>query len=233
AKTPKSLRTNKKLLAEFRLREYIQGKFGMAPTPTVEQFYEKWIETKIEPLYRRSLVRDYRIHFQAYILPVMKHLRLAAITTKDLNELRGSLLKRGLAVKTVRNALDGSFRAMYRDARIEFDSLQGRDPFLDVQWPRLPRNKPDPFTAEERDRILNWFLDHDTFFYPLVAWRFHTGMRPSEAFALTWADVDLDTGTVSIDKSRTMGTTAATKTANSERIIPVDERLVALLKLLP
>src|SRR5262245_6425955 len=123
----KSLKTEKKGLAEYRFRQYVEGKYRLKPTPTVAEFYQRWIETKIEPLYRRSLVRDYRIHFQAYILPVMKHLRLAAITTKDLNELRGSLLKRGLAVKTVRNALDGSFRAMYRDARIEFESLQGRD----------------------------------------------------------------------------------------------------------
>jgi len=58
-------------------------------------------------------------------------------------------------------------------------------------------------------------------------------MRPSETAALTWADVNLEAGTVSINKSRNMGTTAATKTANSERIIPVDEPLLAILKLLP
>jgi integrase len=58
-------------------------------------------------------------------------------------------------------------------------------------------------------------------------------MRPSETFALTWQDVDLDSGTASIAKSRNMGATAATKTANSERIIPIDESLVNVLKLLP
>jgi integrase len=58
-------------------------------------------------------------------------------------------------------------------------------------------------------------------------------MRPSETAALTWADVNIEGGTVSINKSRNMGATAATKTANSERIIPVDEPLVAILKLLP
>ena len=58
-------------------------------------------------------------------------------------------------------------------------------------------------------------------------------MIPSETFALTWADVDLARGTVSINKSRNMGVTAATKTANSDRIIPLDERLTEILKLLP
>jgi integrase len=58
-------------------------------------------------------------------------------------------------------------------------------------------------------------------------------MRPSETAALTWVDIDLEAGTVSINKSRNMGATAATKTANSERIIPIDEHLVSILKLLP
>ena len=58
-------------------------------------------------------------------------------------------------------------------------------------------------------------------------------MRPSETFALTWRDVNLEGKTVSINKSRDMGVTAATKTANSERIIPLDDGLTEILKLLP
>lgn len=231
--TRQSLKTSRKGLAQHRLEQYIRGKYGLTPTPTVEEFFERWIETKVEPLYRRSTIKDYRYHFKAYIMPTFKHLRLGAIGTKDLNELRVTLLKRGLAVKSTRNVIDGSFRAMYRDARIEIEELQGKDPFIDIQWPRLPHKKPDPFTAEERDRIIEWYVKNDFFFYPLVAWQFHTGMRPSETFALTWEDVDLAGGTVSINKSRNMGVTAATKTSNSERIIPIDQKLVDLLKLLP
>jgi integrase len=187
----------------------------------------------VEPLYRRSRISDYRYHFNAYILPTFKHIRLGAITTKDLNELRLVLLKRGLAVKTARNIMDSTFRAMYRDARLEIEILQGKDPFKDIQWPRLPRKRPDPFTAEERDTIITWYVQNDFFFYPLVAWQFHTGMRPSETWALTWPDIDFAAKTVSINKSRNMGATAATKTGNSERIIPIDDTLMELLKLLP
>jgi hypothetical protein len=149
-----SLKTSKKGLAEHRLEEYIKGKYGLKPTPTVGEFYSRWIQTKVEPLCRRALVKDYRIHFSAYILPAFKHIRLAAMSTKDLNDFRVKCLRRGLAVKTVRNIIDASFRAMYRDARVEIEVLQGKDPFIDIQWPRLPRKKPDPFTAEERAGFL-------------------------------------------------------------------------------
>jgi len=215
------------------LEEYIRGKYGLEPSPTLEDFFDHWIETKVEPLYRRSTIRDYRSHFRTYILPAFKHVRLAALGTKDLNDFRVGLLKSGLAVKTCRNIIDSSFRAMYRDARIEIAVLQGKDPFIDIQWPRLPRKKPDPFTAEERDTIIIWYVKNDFFFYPLIAWQFHTGMRPSETYALTWPDIDLMGRTVSINTSRNMRPTAATKTGNSDRIIPIDETLAGLLKLLP
>src|SRR5580765_1246041 len=170
-----------------------------------EEFYNRWIETKVEPLIRRSTVEDYRGHFQGYILPALKHVRLAALATRDLNEFRAALLKRGLAVKTARNIIDASFRAMYRDARLEIEALQGKDPFIDIQWPRLPKKKPGPFTVEERDSIIDWYVKNDFFYFPWVAWQFHTGMRPSETFALTWRDIDFTAGTVSINKSRSMG----------------------------
>jgi integrase len=132
-----------------------------------------------------------------------------------------------------RNIIDGSFRALFRDARLEIEELQGKNPFIDVQWPRLPKKRPDPFTAEERDRIITWYIKNDFFYYPLVAWQFQTGMRPSETFGLTWQDIDLEAKILSINKSRVMGITAATKTANSERVIPLDDALIGILKLLP
>ena len=79
---------------------------------------------------------------------------------------------------------------MYRDARAEIEELKGRDPFIDIQWPKPQRAKPDPFTAEERDKIVEHWAKTDFFYFPWVFTLFQTGMRPSEASALTWADVD-------------------------------------------
>ncbi len=64
-------------------------------------------------------------------------------------------------------------------------------------------------------------------------WLIIASARPFVAAWKPGSDVDLEQGTVSVNKSRNMGTEAATKTANSERIIPVDESLVEILKLLP
>jgi integrase len=160
-------------------------------------------------------------------------MRLDALQTGDLVEFRAALLSKGLTVKTARNVIDSSFRAMYRDARGDYRELQGYDPFLSVQWPRSQRQRPDPFTAEERDRIIDYWLYNDFFYYPWVFTLFHTGMRPSEVSALTWQDVNLLTAEVAINKSRYMGDDSAPKTYASDRKITLDASVVEVLKLLP
>src|SRR5262249_9806427 len=71
------------------------------------------------------------------------------------------------------------------------------------------------------------------FYYPWVFVLFHTGMRPSEASALSWNDVDLEAGTVSITKSRYMGDDGLPKTSASNRTIKIAEPVIKVLELLP
>jgi integrase len=245
----RSLKTTSKGIAQELLKQYNRGKFSVDPLPTVKVFYSRWISTKIEPLYRRAQARDYADHFRKHILAKwtdsQKHvrdfgpMRLDALKTTDLVEFRIALLNKDtpggtkLSMKTCRNIIDGSFRAMFRDARGEYTELQGYDPFLHLQWQKSQREKPDPFTAEERDRIVEYWKATDFFYFPWVFTLFHTGMRPSELSALTWNDVNMETGTVSITKSRYMGDDGAPKTYGSNRVIEIDGTVVEVLKLLP
>jgi integrase len=82
-----------------------------------------------------------------------------------------------------------------------------------------PPPTPDPFTIEDRDRILSWFQERRPFYLHFVLTLFHTGMRPSEAVALRWSDVDASGGSIRISRSSYLGAEGATKTAGSERTI--------------
>jgi hypothetical protein len=93
----KSLNTTKKGLAQHFLEQYIKGKYGLGPTPTVKEFYDRWIETKVEPLFRRALIRDCKQAFNCYILPVFGATRVLTIGTRDLDDFRRSLLRTSLS----------------------------------------------------------------------------------------------------------------------------------------
>lgn len=194
-------------------------------TPTVKAYYEEWIARQEPPIVRAAQSRDYRQHLEHYVLHAamtdgrtLDALRLDEIRPTHLLKLRERLLGFGLSIKTVRNIMDGSFRAMMRDART-IDLLVATDPFMALTWPRVSQPPPDPFTAAERDRILGWFRAERRFYLAFVFTLFHTGMRPSEAVALRWGDVDVSGGSLTISRSRYLGCEATPKTAKSNRTI--------------
>lgn len=132
-------------------------------------------------------------------------------------------------MKSARTIVDATFRAMMRDAR-KIDHLIATDPFAALDWPRLPVSKPDPFTENERNKIIRYFKDKDRFYYSFVYTLFWTGMRPSEALALRWEDIDFKHGFISISKSRYLGVENSPKTAGSEREIRLLPGVVETLR---
>jgi integrase len=199
---------------------------------TIGEYYRVWIERKKPPFVRKGLARDYRDQFRLYILPKFEETRLDELTPALLDAFRSYLIyDKGLSVKSARNVIDATFRAMFRDARtVDYImELQGKDPFAALQWPRVRTGKPDPFTEEERDGVLAYFGEKVPHYYPFVYMLFYTGMRPSEALALRWGDVDLRRREVMITKSRYLDEEAGTKTAASERTIRLLQDLANLL----
>ena len=209
---------------------------------TVRGFFERWILDKRPPLVRRAQARDYRAHIEHYVLPRLGDVPLADLRPSDLLGVRGELLSRGLSVKYVKNIVSASFRAMIRDACD--DELIAKDPYLALRrrkWPEdVSNDGPDPFTTEERDRILGWFAkkvygDHCRYrkhpsYLGYLTFLFWTGARPSEASGLQWGDVDLKGKVVFVRRSFHLVVYAATKTKRSVRRVQLTDEVVALLR---
>jgi len=150
-------------------------------------------------------------------------------TLAHLEDLRVILRKRDLSEKTIRNAIDGSFRAMVRDALRE--DVAAGFPFPKVRWPEKIVPGPSPFTAEERDRILAYFRAkrwkvggfNDTrlhySYFAFLHTLFFTGMRPSEAVAVRVGSVNLRARTIQVERSRHLGAEAAPKTSRARRAV--------------
>ncbi len=196
---------------------------------TVAVYYDVWIERQVVPQVRASAARDYRGHFKGYILDVLGNVPLDELSLAHLEELRTKLRQRPVSEKTIRNVIDGSLRAMVRDALR--DEIEAGFPFPNMVWPEKIVPVPSPFTAEERDELLGHFrnkrwkvggFNDSKLHYPYYAFLytlFFTGMRPSEAVAVRVSSVNLGARTVFVDRSRHLGQEAATKTARSRRTV--------------
>jgi integrase len=200
-----------------------------ADTWTIGKYYGEWIERRSAPVVRASAERDYRSHFRNYILDLLGEVELQDLSLAHLEDLRNTMRKRGLAEKTIRNTIDGSLRAMVRDA--EQEDIAVSFPFGKVRWPEKIVPGPSPFTEGERDQILAYFRGkrwkaggfNDTRpHYPYFAFLytlFFTGMRPSELVALRVGSVNLRARTLQVERSRHLGSEAAPKTQRARRTV--------------
>jgi integrase len=148
--------------------------------------------------------------------------------------------KRGLPEKTIRNTIDGSLRAMVRDAEQEGVAVSFL--FGKVRWPDKVVPGSPPFSEAERDQILNYFRGErwraggfsDTRpHYPYFAFLytlFFTGMRLSELVVLRVGSVNLRARTLQVERSRHLGSDAAPKTQRARRTVRLTRSNVEVLE---
>ena len=230
--------------AYFRRRPLSPQSLEPDAAPTIGQYYPGWVARRVPPIVRPSRARDYRNHFRTYILPYLADVALQDLALGHLEELRARLqIDRHLGIKTVRNVIDGSMRAMVHDARKA--GVQAGFPFADLEWPRRIVPGPDPFTESERDRLLEvllrkrWRLGRELGsyregvhfpYYAFLLTLFYTGLRPSEAVALRVRSLDLAAGTLFVERSRSLRSESAPKTSAAARVVRLTARNVEVLK---
>lgn len=220
--------------AQEALRDFLNELEAGKPSGKSPRLGE-WLTREWLPSLRTSVRpttwKLYETTVRAYIEPQLGGLRLEELTTSQINALYGDLIDSGLAPKTVRNTHGVLHRALRDAVRWK---LLATNPASDADPPRVPRTKPETWDAEQVSRFLHSVKDDR-----LVAmWRLAatTGMRRGELLAVSWSDVDLDTGTVSVSKAVASYSGLAieiseTKTAAGDRQIALDAVTVEALRL--
>lgn len=95
-------------------------------------------------------------------------------------------------------ALRGIFSLEYRGA------TANNNPLIGIESMPLVKTLPDPLTLDERDRILDDMESHyDPRVHAYFLWMFYTGMRPEEAIALRWSDIDSARQVARVQRVRT------------------------------
>lgn len=167
---------------------------------TLREEVAEWLEgakagqilNKREEPYKPSVLRNYELSLRRRVLPVLGDHRFAAITLADLLELKETLQGEGHAGSTVRNSFV-PLAAIYRRAR-----LQQRvtvDPTTDLPLPTSgSRNRAA--TPTEAETLLSALPQPEVW-----AAAFYSGLRLGELRALRVRNVDLEAGTISVERS--------------------------------
>ena len=186
--------------------------------PTLGEFAESWLDERRTVL-TLATAYDYDRLIKALLLPAPIAQRpIDQIDDGDINRFLGELMKR----KGLNGPLIGPRRINMMIARLRTifsiakrRKLIAEDPMVFVKNLREPKSEVDPFTLEEAERLIDTATGQDR---AIVAVLIFCGLRPNEAFALRWEDVDFDREQLRIRRSiHRFAGIGLPKTASSER----------------
>lgn len=121
--------------------------------------------------------------------------KLKAITPTTLQEYANSLKLNGYSRSHIVGILTVFQSAL--DYALHYIS---QNPMKSVKFPKVERKPRERIilALDEWKQIIDRF--HDTRYYIPLMIGFYTGLRISEAFALTWDDIDFEKRTLSVNK---------------------------------
>jgi integrase len=159
---------------------------------TVQQWCEEWLTAKSRNLGEKT-ARDYQHRLMKDVYPFIGSRRLATITATDIDRLYGSLLSdRKLSPRTVRYTHSVLHQAMKRAVSRKYLKSNPCD-VDEIELPELQRKEQDILTPDQVNALLDAAPRTR---HPLAAnlkplWRLilTSGVRPQEALAVRWSDL--------------------------------------------
>jgi integrase len=196
---------------------------------TLNQYLDCWLDLCAKPRLRAKSFKDYEGLLRRYVRPRLGPKALASISALEIQTLYRDLQVRSLSARSIRYT-NAVLRSAFKQATRW--SLILTNPADSVDLPRQERRQIGVLTVEQARTFIRAIAGHQ--YGHLFAVALTTGMRPSEYLGLTWNDLDLDRGTVSVSHTlewRKGGWQfAETKRSRSRRVVKLQAWVVALLK---
>lgn len=186
---------------------------------------------------KRSTICNYQLSLQRHLLPEFGALH--DISEEQVQKFVIGKLRAGLSQKSVRDMLV-VLRMVSRYGAKHFGLKQ---PDWEIRFPSRPAEPRLPVLSLRHHRKLLDYVNNNLSYRNLgILICLHTGMRIGEVCALTWGDVDISRGVISVSKTisriyvaegdggHTELAVTSPKTRNSCREIPMTRSLQQQLK---
>jgi len=190
-------------------------RFGLAKASddrvVFRDFALQWLD-ELKPTVAKSTAYGYGRLLEAYILKSsFAEKKIDEIHDGDIKRLIAQLQERGLGPRSI-NIVVARLRTLFSTARIR--KLRADNPVDYVRNLRETKPEIDPFTLDEVQALLRAArLSERTFFTILL----FAGLRPGEALALRWDDIDFREGFLKVRRHLNRFGMGLPKTTSSER----------------
>jgi integrase len=207
-----------------------QARVGNLPDAgglTVGQLLDRWLESSKSTTETRTFEERRRI-VKNHLRPRMGGLRLSKVNSLHVESLYADMARDGVGATTIRHAADVLGAALTHACNLK---LVPFSPVAAIKKPRPAKRQMLFLTAEQVKILLDAAKGQPC--YPLIVTALATGCRQGELLALTWEDIDLSKGALTVRRS--LAQTDAgfqvkePKTASSRRTITLPDLAVSVL----
>lgn len=183
------------------MNEYNES--GQAFTPSelsVSDYLDYWLDSYCKMNLKYNTQLGYIQIIENHLKPQFGQYKLKALATASIQDYINKLKVDGLAKASVKGILS-VLSAAYEYA-IEPLGYVRENPCARVRIPAFERQPKERYiiSPEEFQQIIARFPEDNVYYLPLMV-GYYTGLRISEAFALTWDDIDFDNQTLTVDKT--------------------------------
>lgn len=198
-----------------------QGELAISGDTTVDQWYLQWKATYKEPagLTKKSLGL-YDEKYNGYISPAVGAMKIKDVRDLHLQTILNTQAGKSYShVSKLRMVMQELFRQARRSRFIIYDPAEG------LLLPDSVKRSHRTITEEERKHILAVAKEHPAGLWVLTI--LYTGLRPGEAAALLWKDIDFDRNEIHVYKAVESGSRdiKSPKTEAGFRDIPMRKEL--------
>lgn len=196
-----------------------------------------WLSLYVKPTTKQRTYEKYKRQIEIHIAPYLGGFELSELTPLVLQRFIVDFGKNGLSFNTVSGIVSLLKASLKRAVQAgvtdkEFSSA--------VVRPKGKERQVECFSKEEQKKIERFISDKNNRKYFGIILTLYTGLRIGELLALTWRDVDLNKGLITVSKScrdswkngKYVKIIDTPKTESSVRVIPIPYRLLVHLEAL-
>jgi integrase len=169
---------------------------------TIAEIAESWLKECKTRSRRTSTVLNYSSVLERYILPKFGTWEAGTVRKSDVRAWLRELLESGKSVELV-NRIVRVFKTLLFHGVVDLEVIERNVLLRFKQYERADaspgrRVNRAAFTEDEVQQLLGAARPHERALIGLLCF---TGMRPGEAYALRWQDIDLTAGAAAITRT--------------------------------
>lgn len=168
------------------LREDDTGTLVRPGKMTLLAYLQQWYATKVQ--ISRSTLAGYKAHMKLYIIPTLGHLNLQEITPAVVQSTYNGLSEREMSPRVIEYSHTVLHQALAKAVKLGFLM---RNPTEETERPAKTRREFTILSPQQMVTLLT--SEKNRPLCTLWVLLLNTGLRPGEALALRWSDLEGDT----------------------------------------